>query len=183
MPKNSHCVSYRWHVKCHAHMVGYAVFFGWLLWLTMKLLKNEKLWRSMHHLKTTMSWDNSRRQSHLPKPSYFEWVNAALVIPKLCRSGLAFKNGCPLMFSNYVACCCFQTILYEDIELSAPTPSEPNSPERPQPATLTTLSTHELPKPTLSQPQSHYVLIVDEILLIMGMVANWIGLAGRISLL
>ena len=76
--------------------------------------ENEKLWRSMQHLKTTMSWDNSRRQSHLPKPSYFEWVSAALVIPKLCISGLAFKNGCPLMFLNYAACCCFQTILYEE---------------------------------------------------------------------
>ena len=145
--------------------------------------ENEKLWRSMQHLKTTMSWDNSRRQSHLPKPSYFEYVSAALVIPKSCISGLAFKNGCPLMFLNYVVYCCFQTILYEDIELSPPTPSEQNSPERPQPATLTTSSTHVLPKPTLSQPQSHYVLIEDQILLIIGMVAIWLGLAGRISLL
>ena len=81
--------------------------------------------------------------------------------------------------------CCFQTILYEDIELSAPTPSEPNSPERPQPATLTTPSTlYPLPSTlTLSQPQSHYVLIVDQILLLLGMVVNWLGLAGRISLL
>ena len=69
------------------------------------------------------------------------------------------------------------------MELSAPTPSEPNSPERPQAATLTTPSTQVLPKPTLSQPQSHYVLFVDQKLFLIGIVVNWLRLAGVISVI
>ena len=124
MPKNSHCVSYRWHVKCHAHMIGYAVFVGWLLWLTMKLLKTRNFGDQCSISKLQCHGITLEGSHIYPNPPYFEYVSAALVIPKSCISGLAFKNGCPLMFLNYVVYCCFQTFLYEDIELSAPTPSE-----------------------------------------------------------